>query len=75
MKRFHSIEYVDDEGDHVIRHAMMTSEEVQQLLEECAARGVSVTIHDLTPEPVEAAVFFEDEESPRLEAAPRGSFE
>ncbi len=76
MRRFHSIEYVDDEGDQVVRHAMMTSAEAQQLLEEFAARGVAVTIHDLTPAAVDAAaVLSGDGDSPRLEASPRGGLE
>lgn len=75
-KRFHSIEYVDDEGDTVVRHAMMTRPEAEQLLEEFASRGASVTINDLTPEQVDAAaVLSGDEESPKLEAAPRGRLE
>lgn len=72
-KRFHSIEYVDDEGDTVVRHAMMTRPEAEQLLGEFAARGASVTINDLTPEQVDAAaVLSEDGEDPRLEAAAGG---
>lgn len=75
-KRFHSIEYVDDEGDTVVRHAMMTKEEAEQLLGEFASRGASVTINDLTPESVDAAaVLSGDGEDPRLEAAPRGRLE
>jgi hypothetical protein len=72
-KRVHSIEYVDDEGDVVVRHAMMTSVEAEQLLGEFASRGASVTINDLTPEQVDAAaVLSGDGESPRLEAAAGG---
>lgn len=77
MKRFHSIEYVDDEGDVVVRHASMTKPEAERLLEEFAQRGVPVTIHDLTPEQVDAAagVTSKDGDSQRLEAAPRGRLE
>jgi hypothetical protein len=75
-KRFHSIEYVDDEGDTVVRHAMMTREEAELLLAEFASRGSSVTINDLTPEQVDAAaVLSGDGESPRLGAPPRGRLE
>lgn len=75
-KRFHSIEYVDDEGETVVRHAFMTRQEAEQLLEEFASRGSSVVIHDLTPEQVDAAaVLSGDEGSPQLEAAPRGRLE
>jgi hypothetical protein len=76
VKRFHSIEYVDDEGDTVVRHAFMTRQEAEQLLGEFASRGASVTINDLTPEQVDAAaVLLPDGDSPRLEAAPRGRLE
>ena len=75
-KRFYSIEYVDDEGDTVVRHAMMTREEAGRLLAEFASRGVPATVNDLTPEQVDAAaVLSGDGESPRLEAPPRGGLE
>lgn len=76
VKRFHSIEYRDDEGDQVVQHAMMTRGEAEDLLQEFASRGASVTINDLTPDQVDAAaVLSEDEESPKLEAAAGGSVE
>lgn len=77
MKRFYSIEYMDDEDEYVIRHASMTKSEAEELLEEFSSRGVTATIHDLTPESVDAAVAVTSEngEYQRLEAAPRGRLE
>lgn len=54
-KRFHSIEYRDDEGEIVVRHAFMTQIEVEKLLQEFTARKILVTIYDLTPEQVDTA--------------------
>lgn len=76
MKRFHSIEYVDDEGEQVVQHAMLTEEEAWQVVQEFAARGGSVTVHDLTPPQVsEAAVLSGDGDGPRLEAPAGGGVE
>lgn len=76
MKRFHSIEFRDDEGECVVRHAMMTAGEAEQLLREFTDRGAEVTIHDLTPDQVDrAAVLSTDGDSPRLEAPSGGSVE
>lgn len=75
-KRFHSIEYVDDEGEQVVKHAMLTPDEAWQLVQEFAARGASVAVHDLTPPQVsEAAVLSGDEAGPRLEAPAGGGVE
>lgn len=59
--RNYSMEYIDDEGETVIRHAMLTQPDALALMESFARAGVSVTMYDLTPPQVdEAAVLSGD---------------
>ena len=48
-QHFCSIEYVDEEGDKVIRHAFLSVDEQRQVIEEFARRGFDAKIHDLHP--------------------------
>ncbi len=74
MKRQYSIEYVDEDGESVIRHALMTAEEADFFVRTAAERGITVALHDLTPPQVdEAAAVSSGDEGPRLEKAPDGS--
>lgn len=76
MKRYHSIEYWDDEGECVIKHAMLTTDEARKIVEEFAARGIRGSVNDLTPQAVDdAGVLSGDDQSRQLEAAPRGRVE
>jgi hypothetical protein len=57
--RNYSIEYVDEEGDTVIKHAMLSQADALALMESFAARGISAKMYDLTPPQVdEASVTF-----------------
>jgi len=47
--RFYSVEYLDEEGEEVVRHSFMTDQQATLLIEEFARRGVFAQIHDLTP--------------------------
>jgi len=49
MLRFYAIEYVDSEGDQVVKHALLQPEEAARLVEEMAAAGVSGSVTDLSP--------------------------
>lgn len=46
---FCSVEYVDDEGEKVIKHAFLTKQEQIAMVEKFASLGVSAAIYDLTP--------------------------
>ena len=48
-KSFCSIQYVDEEGEQVIRHAFLTEEEQKIVVDEFAKRGISGKVYDLTP--------------------------
>lgn len=49
MKKFYSIEYIDDEGDKNIKHALLDSESVLKICEEFAQRGIIAAVYDLSP--------------------------
>jgi len=46
--KFYCIEYIDEEGDSVIRHTFLTQEQKQILLDEFSERGTKASIYDLT---------------------------
>ena len=48
-RRFCSIQYIDEEGDQVIRHAFLTVDEQKMVVDEFARRGMRGTVNDLTP--------------------------
>lgn len=50
MQRFYVIDYVDEEGEQVVKHALMEPEEARQLVEETAKRGISGSVADLSPQ-------------------------
>jgi hypothetical protein len=50
MPRFYVIEYVDDEGDQVVKHALLEPEEAAMLVDEMARSGTSGSVTDLSPE-------------------------
>lgn len=47
-KDFYSIEYVDEDGDLVIRHGMMTNEEASKLIEGFRSRGIRASVNRLS---------------------------
>lgn len=49
MTKFWSIEYVDDEGEQVVRHAHLTDEQATAVMDEFCRLGVVAAMHDLTP--------------------------
>jgi hypothetical protein len=59
MKLFYSIEYTDDEGDQNIKHAFMTGDEVDELMDKFIKSGVKATINRLSTLPSD--VICEDE--------------
>lgn len=50
MRKFYSIEYVDDEGDSVIRHAILEPDEAEKLVSEMTKNGIHGCVHDLSPQ-------------------------
>ena len=50
---FYVIEYTDGDGELVIKHEFMTSDEAQKLIETMADNGVVCSISDLSPPPQE----------------------
>lgn len=48
-QHFCSIEYVDEEGDKVIKHAFLSVDEQRLVVEEFARRGFSAKVYDLSP--------------------------
>lgn len=46
--RLYSVEYMDDEGDTIVSHSLMTPQEALNLLEKMRMKGVSCTICDLS---------------------------
>ena len=53
-KQFCSIDYFDHEGDRVIRHAFLSAEERQKLVDECIKNGIQVKIYDLSTPAVQS---------------------
>lgn len=47
-KKFWSIEYIDNEGEEIIKHAFMTNEESSMLVVELAKQGISAVAHQLS---------------------------
>lgn len=45
QKGLYSVEYRDEDGDLVIKHALLTPKEAKDLIEEFARRGVSATVN------------------------------
>jgi len=78
--RHYSMEYVDEEGEVVIKHVSMTQSEALGLIQELARKGVSAKMYDLTPPQVDEAfaVSSLDEhrsEPARLAPSPTGCVE
>lgn len=48
MKKFYSIEYIDSDGDMVIKHAIMDDAEAKELLQRMVGEGVEGKIYDLS---------------------------
>jgi len=48
-KQFCSIDYFDHEGERVIKHAFLSVEEKQMIMDECIKNGILVKIYDLSP--------------------------
>jgi hypothetical protein len=48
LKKFWSVEYVDGEGEQVIKHVYMTDEESSMLITEFAKQGFSAVAHQLS---------------------------
>lgn len=57
MRRY-SLEYVDVDGDVVIKSAEMTQSEALKLIQSFAERGISAKIYDITPPQVDEAAQF-----------------
>jgi hypothetical protein len=69
-KRFYSIEYVDEDGDQVIKHGFMTPTEAEELHRQFLVRGIRSSINDLSSTPFTRpvpAVISRDDQVPRLE--------
>ena len=49
MKKFWSVEWIDEEGEQCVRHAHLTDEEADAVMQELCRRGVVAAMHDLTP--------------------------
>ena len=49
MTKFYSIEFIDHEGEEIVKHFFLTDEQKLFLIEEFNSRNISVKIHDLTP--------------------------
>lgn len=47
-KNFYSVEYVDEDGDPVIRHGIMTDGEAAALIEEFRSRGIEASVNRLS---------------------------
>ena len=47
-KQFCSIDYVDNEGDRVIKHAFLSIEEQQKIIDECVKCGIQAKIYILS---------------------------
>ena len=56
MKKFYSIEYIDDEGEKNVKHAILDSDGAIKCIEEFAARGVLATMYEIS-----ANQFIDDE--------------
>ena len=72
--RHYSMEYVDEDGDVVIKHVSMTQDEALKLIQSLAEKGVSAKLYDLTPPQADeaSAVSSFDEQAPRLASSPTG---
>jgi hypothetical protein len=46
-RSFCSIEHIDEDGDKVISHALLTRKEASDLLEKFISRGIQAEIHFL----------------------------
>lgn len=68
MKRFYIIDYIDEEGEQNVKHALLEPEEAKELVEEMARNGIQGTVCDISPQPAAPPVMSEHEEVPRLAA-------
>jgi predicted restriction endonuclease len=48
LKKFWSVEYIDNEGEQVVKHVYMTDEESSMLITEFAKQGFSAIAHQLS---------------------------
>ncbi len=46
--KHYCIEYIDEDGENVVRHAILTYEEKQMLLEEFQFRKINASFYDLS---------------------------
>jgi hypothetical protein len=51
MNRFYVIEYTDEEGELVIKHALLSPEEARKILDAMAESGINGSIMDISPTP------------------------
>lgn len=47
-RHFYSVEYLDEDGDPVIVHRVMSEAEAEELIGEFAARGITAAINRLS---------------------------
>ena len=67
MTKFYSIEFIDEEGEEIVKHFFLTDEQKEMLVEEFNARDIVVKIHDLTPpQTIESSVVLLPDEQSRL---------
>lgn len=63
MRRFYVVEYVDEEGDQVVKHVLLEPEEAAKLIENMAKKGVMGSVSDLTQQPETSSVISKHEEA------------
>jgi hypothetical protein len=72
--RHYTLEYVDLDGDVVIKHVSMSQVQALELIQKFASEGVSAKMYDLTPPQVDeaAAAVSSRNGIPRLAPTPTG---
>jgi hypothetical protein len=73
MKRLYTIDYIDEEGEQNVKHALLEPAEAEKLMEEMARHGIQGTVCDISPKPATPPVMSEHEEVPQLAANPQRS--
>lgn len=73
MRRY-SCEYVDEDGDVVIKNFSLSQQDAYELLGVLGQHGIRAKLYDITPVQVDeaAGVSSPDEQKPRLAPVPTG---
>lgn len=54
MKKFYVIDYIDDEGDQVVKHALLEPDEAKELWNTMVSHGIIGSMTDLSSQSTEA---------------------